>query len=105
MSKLTINKQEESSNTQENAENNHNKNSSLHEQIKIEGTPFTLIRHVFEDDSVIWFIVMGNYKITEPTETKEEQLEKLETEKWLIIMHMIIICIKKQMENPVVTEM
>jgi len=60
---------------------------------KIKGTPFTLVRHEMN-----WFIALGNNRITTPTETKEETLEKLETEKWEIVMHLAIIAVTKTKE-------
>lgn len=68
-------------------------NTTLVEQEKIPGTPFTLIR---QDEK--WFIVIGNSRITEPERTKQEAMEKLRTERWLITMHMIIHCINKLQE-------
>lgn len=57
------------------------KQESLINYEKIKDTPFTLVHQ--NDD---WFIIMGNHKITTPTKTKEETLEKLKTEKWFIIL-------------------
>lgn len=93
-------KQEELLNTQRNAESNHNKNSTLVERNKIEGTPFYLLKNNNE-----YFITYGKYRITEPTTTEEETLKKLESEKWLITMHMIIIIIEMKFENPIIHEM
>ena len=41
---------------------------------------------------------MGNHRVTEPTSTKEETLKKLDTERWLLIMHIAIIAIEKMNE-------
>lgn len=90
MSQSTKTKQSEQLNIQENAENNPNKNYPLAEREPILGTPFTLIR-----DNEKWFMVMGDYRVTETTKTKEEQIDKLDTEKWLLIMHICIISVQK----------
>lgn len=90
MQKPTQTKQSEQLNIQENVENNHNKQSSLIEREKIEGTPFTLITLNEE-----YFMVMGDYKVTETTKTKEEQIQKLESEKWLLIMHICIVALER----------
>lgn len=90
MSLPTKHKQSEQLATQENVENNHKQNSILTEREPIKGTPFTLIK---QDEQ--WFMVMGDYRVTETTKTKEEQIEKLESEKWLLIMHICIVAIKK----------
>lgn len=100
MEQLTTTKQRDTLNTQNNVEENPTReNSTLINYEKIPGTPFTIINQEEK-----WFIVMGDWRITESTLTREEQIKKLEEEKWLIIMHMTIICIKKQLENPIVNE-
>lgn len=88
----TTPKQKDTSTEQSNVEKTHN--SILASEIeKIPNTPFTLIRQENK-----WFITMGNYRITEPTKTKAEQLKKLETEKWNLIMHITIITQEKTQE-------
>lgn len=52
---------------------------------KIPGTPFTLI---FQQNT--WFIVIGDSRITEPTQTREEQIKKLEEDKWMLILQVAI---------------
>lgn len=79
--------------TQLNAEETPKQNYPLIEQEKIEGTPFTLIK---QNDK--YFIVMGNTRITDPTLNKETTLIKLETEKWLIILHLVIAVMERQKE-------
>lgn len=76
--------------------NKTDKKTYLTERKQIAGTPFTMIR---QEDK--WFIVMGDYRMTEPTETEDEQIRKLEDEKWWIITCMvsIIIKIQKQLEE------
>lgn len=91
MSKSTNTKQRELLTTQENAENNPKQNSTLAEREQIQGTPFTLIKTQEQQ----WFMVMGDYRVTETTKTKEEQIKKLESEKWLLIMHICIVAIEK----------
>lgn len=82
--------QEEQYNGHTNANETHNKNSPLIEHEYIEGTPFHYVRRENEH-----FLTMGNYRITESTNTKQEAIEKLETESWKIIMHMILITQEK----------
>lgn len=94
MSKLMNTKHSEQLHIQENAENNPNKNYPLTEREPILGTPFTLIR-----DNEKWFMVMADYRVTETTKTKEEQLDKLDTEKWLLIMHIAIIALRKMRQQ------
>lgn len=90
MKQPTSNRQEESLNTLNNVDDNPNKNYPLIEREVIENTPFVLITK-----DGLSFIVMGEYIITEPTKTKEEALDKLNTETWLIIMHMTVIAVEK----------
>lgn len=70
-------------------------NSELIKREKIEGTPFTII----EDTEKGWYVVMGNYIITKPSDTKELAMRILEIERWNIILTMIIIVINKQLGN------
>lgn len=72
-------------NTQSNVENNPNKNSTLIEQEKIEGTPFMAIKQNNQ-----WFLTLGNYRLTEGTDTLEETEDKLKTEMWELIMKVSI---------------
>lgn len=84
--------QKQQSTTQNNVEDNPNKESTLIDYEKIEGTPFTLV-HMKEQKQ--WFLVMGDHRLTEPTNTRNESLEKLETEKWMIQMIMTSIVVHK----------
>lgn len=69
------------------SEEPHKQNSSdLIERYEIEGTPFTLIKQEGK-----YFLTMGNYKITTPTDTEEETLKKLVTEQYNIILDMTTI--------------
>lgn len=78
------------SDTQLNVENNHNNNSTLIDYKEIEGTPFTMVR---KEDK--YFLIMGDYRMTEPTNTEEETMEKIEKEKWLLIFHIAATVIEK----------
>lgn len=91
--------------TQNNAEKTPKQNSSeakeiteimqkmqLVESEPIEGTPFRLTK---EQDK--WYITFGNYKVTTGHEIKNYVLDQLETEKWMIMMHMTIIIVDKNM--------
>ena len=84
--------QKENANTSKNAAegNTENRNYPLVSQEKLEGTPFTIIH---QEDK--WFLVMGDHRMTNPTNTREQTLEKLENEKWLILMTMTAIIIEK----------
>ena len=86
-------KAQDTLNGQLNAEDQPKQNSTLAEREQIQGTPFVLIN---QQDR--WFLVMGNHRVTEPTLTKEETLKKLDTERWLLIMHIAIIAIEKMNE-------
>lgn len=87
-------KQKEILNTQNNVEETH-KSTSLVKNEQIKGTPFRII-----GTENGWFIVMGDHKLTENSETEDEALLKLATEYWMIIMRMIAriteIIIKKE---------
>lgn len=65
-------------------------NSPLINREKIEGTPFWLIG-ILEQG---WFIVMGDQRLTEPVETKEQALKLLQTEHWQIMMNMVVTLIE-----------
>lgn len=94
-------KQKDTLNTPDSAENNHRlpygdklrtqENMEKQEPEEtiyeaLDNTPF-ILRKV--DDK--YFLTLGKYRITEPTNTKEETLEKLETEKWGIITQLAMI--------------
>lgn len=76
--------------TQENVENSHKQNYPLIEREQIKNTPFTLIHQEGK-----WLLTIGNIKITEPTETKEEQIQKLDEEKWMITLSLIAWTIER----------
>lgn len=67
--------------------------STLIETEQIEGTPFHAVKQQEK-----WFLTLGNYRLTEPTLTKEETINKLNTELWKIIFHVIIIVNEKDKE-------
>lgn len=58
----------------------------LIEYEEIEGTPFTIVHQ-----NNMWFLVMGNNRITEPTHTRLEQINKLDSEKFLLMLHIAVI--------------
>lgn len=74
-------------------EKTHNKNSPLIERENIPNTPFTIITRWQGNEIQIaeHFLVFGDYRITDPTPTKEKTIQKLETEKWLIMTNVMII--------------
>lgn len=80
---------------QTNAEEVHKENSNLSEREYIENTPFWII---MQNDK--WWLTMAGYRITEEYRTKEEALERLEIDKWKIVMHIaLIISEKKPTDN------
>lgn len=79
-------KQKDILNTQSNAEETPKQNSLIIEREQIENTPFWTLKT--EEG---WFLVMGDYRVTEVYETKEEVLECLERDKWKIVLHLAII--------------
>src|SRR5688572_21498628 len=91
MHKSTANKQQDILNTQENVEETHKENSTITENERIENTPFRIVK----DEEGKYFLTMGEYRITEKCDSKIIALDKLKTEKWLILMHMIVIVIEK----------
>lgn len=87
------------SNTPAYASEIHNKNSNLNNQLaqrkKIEGTPFYIIKQTTDHDNDKYFLIMGDYRLTEPTETEEETTQKLKTEHWNIVCNIIAITTEK----------
>lgn len=73
-----------------------NENFQLIEREQIKGTPFWIQK--VEPHG--WFISLKGYKLTEPTKTKEEAIQKiwLENDGWNVIANMIII-IHEQVAN------
>lgn len=55
-----------------------------HEQLT--GTPFTLVRNENK-----WCLVLGNYRITENYPTRNEALERLDKDFWLVVTHLVTI--------------
>lgn len=93
MQKQTITKQKDILNTQENAEETNKENSSLIVREQIPNTPFYIIKNLENK----WFLVMGDHRITELKETKEEALDELENNKWFITMSMAAIVLEKML--------
>lgn len=99
MENSTTNKARDILNTQNNAEKTHKqKSSTLIERKEIPGTPFTMIKQANEGEQYQYFIVMGDYRLTEPVYKEEEALEKLVTEHWRIIASIIAITTEKMLE-------
>lgn len=68
-----------------NTGNDHNKKSnSLINREKIDGTPFTLISEMEKGN----YIVMGDFLMVEPQETKEKALQEMEYKFWDVILRM-----------------
>lgn len=69
--------------------------SSEVEMISVKDTPFHAVREG-ED----WFVVMGNYRITENLESKEKAIEECRTITWNRLIQVIGIMLNiKQKEN------
>lgn len=86
-------KQSELLNTQGNVDDNLKKNYPLINRKPIPKTPFTII-----EQEEKFFISIGNIKITEPTDTEDEQIEKLQSEQWNITLALIAWTIEKNKE-------
>lgn len=71
-----------------NAEENQDKQTSgeLMERQQIEGTPFWIMGNKTDG----YYMVMGHYRITNVMNTMEEVTEYLNTNKWDVILSMII---------------
>lgn len=74
---------------------NTSQNNELTKRRKLDGTPFYIIKQINDNNKEQYFLVMGDYRLTEPTETEKETLEKLITEQWLIITNVIAIATEK----------
>lgn len=81
MQQYTGQKDDATSNTQQSAKKTDNKNYSIFEETEIAGTPFKMTRH-----QKMYAITIGGVRLTEPTTTEEEQLEKLTNEMWTIVL-------------------
>lgn len=92
MSESTNSKQKELLSTQNNAEGIHN-SKPLIEREEIPNTPFKII-HLQEK----WFIVMGDHRLTELYNTKEEVLEYFHNHMWETIIHVILLVIDYKQE-------
>lgn len=95
----TETKPEEQSNSQNSANDSH-KPSYLTEQEKIPNTPFMLSRI-----DELWFITIANTKLTTGTKTKQEQIEKLTTESWNIILNLTIHVNRRLEQNDQIKRM
>lgn len=87
----TTNKHSELLQSQMNVKEMDNKNSSkLIEREHIPGTPF----HVIGMKDKGWFLIMGNYKITEDYATKDEAINQLAESHWNIILNLTSIAVE-----------
>lgn len=77
---------------QESAEKKDNSHSFKREAV--EGSPFTKI---YEEDHG-WYLVMGDYRLTNEHETEEELEEFLKTNMWNIMVVMMSIVSEKQIQ-------
>lgn len=83
-------------NLQNGTEGNHNSDSS-EPLVKIEQLPGTPFKMVYQEGK--YFLAIGNYRLTQPTDTDIEQYDKLESEKWDIILNLIIVVAEKIKEE------
>lgn len=86
---------------------NSNENKQLAQRKIIEGTPFYVVKQTMDNDKNQYFMIMGDYRLTEPTETEKETLEKLITEHWNIIANIVAITTEKMLwmqQQPYETE-
>lgn len=95
MQKQTTTKENATSPTQSFAEKTP-KGSYLATDEQLENMPFVLRWR----ENKGWFITIGDMRLTEPTETKEETLSLLETDKWRIIAGMIVHVTNLLLKNP-----
>lgn len=79
-----------------NVENTNNVDSSseLVEMVKVEDTPFTLIRQ--EKD---WYVTIGKYRISEKIGSKEEAMEDAKRVDWERVMQVCGIMIENYNEK------
>lgn len=83
-------------NTQSNAEETPNNNSTLVDRIPIENTPFKIIKH--EDK---YFIGFGKYRLTEDFNTADDAEDQLYINLWNIVLRMVIAMIHIDKEKPI----
>lgn len=93
MEQSTTSKQKDILSTQLNSEETHKENYSIATNEEVIGTPFRLIQQ-----NEKWFLVMGNNRVTEPTDNKETTLLKLENEKYQLMM-LIAVIVNIQMKS------
>lgn len=93
MEHSTTSKQKDILNTQLNSEETLNKNYSIATNEEVPGTPFRLIQQNNK-----WFLVMGNNRVTEPTDNKETTLLKLQNEQYTLMM-LIAVIVNDQMKS------
>lgn len=96
----TTTKQKEQSSEHNSTEkkNGYNETSSLVSRRPIEGTPFTMIRQTMDNDKNQYFIIMGDHRLTEPSNTEEFQLQLLTLDKWKIIVNVIAVVVEKTLQ-------
>lgn len=94
MQKQTLNKENATSNTSDNVNETPKQDSNLIDRKKIKGTPFQMIRHTTDNGKYRYFIALGEYRLTEPTEEEKDALKKLQTEQWLITANTIAIMVR-----------
>lgn len=96
----TTTNQEDIQNTQRTAENSHNSTSSqIVERQQIENTPFWL-----ERAGEKWFLIMGQYRLTEGHNSISEVLLHMENNHWYITMNMIAIVVERYEQEKVLSK-
>lgn len=69
------------------------------ERTKLEDTPFTIISEKKEGEEEIHYGVMGDYRVTEPFETKEAVKKYILRKPWELLTTFISIAIEKIIEQ------
>lgn len=70
-------------------------NKQLAQRKQLEGTPFYIIKQTTENEKEKYFITMGDYRLTEPTDNEYDTIDKLKTEHWNIVCNIIAITTEK----------
>lgn len=87
---------------------NHGTSTSQNKQLIqrkiIEGSPFYVVKQIMDNNKEQYFMIMGDYRLTEPTETEKETLDKLITEHWNIIVNIIAIACDKMLQQKIIDE-
>lgn len=95
MSNSTEHTEKQKSYTPNYAEKTH-KSNYLATDEQLEGTPFVIRWR----EGKGWFLTIGDTRITDPTNTKEETLDLMKKDLWKIIAAMIVHIVNLLHKNP-----